>query len=130
MNRFYHVTFGLMIIGLAILCFYAPWTQPEVGSVNVHQTIGWAPVWSDTFAQIPAAHVDCSGAFAAYAGAIVFFSCVWSDSVLLQREARQASHSPNESKLSRSAEAGIVQRREGANLCREIVALCETRKRC
>ena len=51
MNRFYHVTFGLMIIGLAILCFYAPWTQPEVGSVNVHQTIGYAPVWSDTFAQ-------------------------------------------------------------------------------
>ena len=88
MNRFYHVTFGLMIIGLAILCFYAPWTQPEVGSVNVHQTIGYAPVWSDTFAQIPAAHVGWSGAFAAYAGAIVFFSIVFGAIAYYFREKR------------------------------------------
>ena len=29
MNRFYYVTLGLMIVGLAILCFYSPWTQRE-----------------------------------------------------------------------------------------------------
>ena len=76
MNRFYHVTFVLMILGLAILCFYAPCTQPEAGGLNSHQTIGYAPVWSKTFAGIPAAHVDWNGAFAAYAGGIIFFSIV------------------------------------------------------
>lgn len=36
MDRFYHVTFGLMIVGLAILCFYAPWTQPEWNAPKAH----------------------------------------------------------------------------------------------
>jgi hypothetical protein len=76
MNRFYYVTFTLMIIGLLILCAHAPWTQPEPHSPNLHQTIGWAPVWSNAYAQIPGGHVDWNGAFAAYAGAIIFFSIV------------------------------------------------------
>jgi hypothetical protein len=65
-----------MILGLLILCVHAPWTQPEPNSPNLHQTIGYAPVWSNAYAQIPGAQVDCSDAFAAYAGAIVFFSIV------------------------------------------------------
>jgi len=65
-----------MIIGLLILCVYAPWTQPDPNSPNVHQTIGYAPVWSQAYAQTPTAHVDWSGAFAAYAAGIVFFSIV------------------------------------------------------
>lgn len=88
MNRFYHVTLGLMAVGLAILCFYAPWTQPEVNGPNAHQTIAYAPVWSTTFAQIPAAHVDWSGAFAAYAVAIIFFSIVLGAIVYFFRERR------------------------------------------
>ena len=88
MNRFYHVTLGLMIFGLVVLCFYAPWTQPEPNAPNTHQTIGYAPVWSSTFAQIPAAHVDWSGAFAAYAVAIIFFSIVLGAIVYFFRERR------------------------------------------
>jgi hypothetical protein len=88
MNRFYRVTFTLMIIGLLILCEYAPWTQPEPNSPNVHQTIGYAPVWSKAYAQIPAAHVDWSGAFAAYAAGIVFFSIVLGGITYFFREKR------------------------------------------
>jgi len=88
MNRFYHVTLGLMIVGLAILCFYAPWTQPELNSPNAHQTIGYAPVRSNAFMGIPAAHVDWSGAFAAYAAAIIFFSIVVGAIVYFFRERR------------------------------------------
>jgi hypothetical protein len=88
MNRFYHLTFALMILGLVILGFYAPWTQPEVGSANTHQTIGYAPVWSKTFAGIPAAHVDWNGAFAAYAAAIIFFSIVIGATAYFFREKR------------------------------------------
>ena len=76
MKRFYYVTFTLMILGLLILCVHAPWTQPEQNSPNLHQTIGYAPVWSTAYAQIPNAHVDWSGAFAAYAGTIIIFSIV------------------------------------------------------
>ena len=94
MKRFYHVTFGLMIVGLLILCFYAPWTQPEPNTPNTHQTIGYAPVWSKTWGQVPNAHVDWSGAFAAYAAAIVFFSIVLGGIVYFFREKRgkPASH--------------------------------------
>jgi Na+/H+-dicarboxylate symporter len=88
MKRFYYVTFALMFIGLFVLCLYAPWTQPETNSPNLHQTIGYAPVWSQTFAQIPAAHVDWSGAFAAYAVAIIFFSIVLGAIVYFFRERR------------------------------------------
>jgi uncharacterized membrane protein YozB (DUF420 family) len=88
MNRFYHVTLCLVIFGLAILCSYAPWTQPELNSPNTHQTIGYAPVWSSAFAEIPAAHVDWSGAFAAYAAAIIFFSIVLGAIVYFFREHR------------------------------------------
>ena len=88
MNRFFHVTFSLMAIGILILCVYAPWTQPERDSPNLHQTIGYAPVWSKTFAQIPAAHVDWSGAFAAYAGGIAFFSIVLGAVAYFFREKR------------------------------------------
>ena len=88
MNRFFHVTFALMFIGLLILCFYAPWTQPENDGLNLHQTIGYAPVWSKKFAQIPAAHVDWSGAFAVYAGGIVFFSIVLAAVAYFFREKR------------------------------------------
>jgi Na+/H+-dicarboxylate symporter len=87
-HRFYYVTFSLMALGLLILCLYAPWTQPVPDSPNVHQTIGYAPVWSTAFAQIPAAHVDWSGAFAAYAAAIVFFSIVLGAIAYFFREKR------------------------------------------
>jgi hypothetical protein len=88
MNRFYYVTFTLMILGLLILCLHAPWTQPETNSPNLHQTIGYAPVWSNVYAQIPNAHVDWSGAFAAYAAAIIFFSIVLGGIAYFFREKR------------------------------------------
>jgi hypothetical protein len=91
MNRFYQVTLTLMIVGFLILFCYAPWTQPETASPNTHQTIGYGPVWSSTFAQIPGAKVDWSGAFAAYALAIVFFSAVLGGIAYFFREKRGKS---------------------------------------
>jgi len=88
MKRFYYVTFTLMILGLFILCVHAPWTQPEQNSPNLHQTIGYGPVWSTAYAQIPNAHVDWSGAFAAYAGTIIFFSIVLGGIAYFFREKR------------------------------------------
>jgi hypothetical protein len=88
MNRFYFVTFALMILGLLILCAHAPWTQPESNSPNMHQTIGYAPVWSNAYAQIPAARVDWNGAFAAFGGGIVFFSIVLGGMAYFFREKR------------------------------------------
>jgi hypothetical protein len=88
MNRFYYVTFSLMVLGLLILSAHAPWTQPEPGSPNLHQTIGYAPIWSNTYTQIPDAHVGWSGAFAAYAGAIIFFSIVLGGIAYFFREKR------------------------------------------
>jgi hypothetical protein len=88
MNRFYHVTLTLMAIGFLLLCWHAPWTQPESSAVNLHQTIGYAPVWSSTFAQIPNAKVDWSGAFAWYGLAVVFFSSVLGGIVYFFREKR------------------------------------------
>jgi hypothetical protein len=88
MNRFYYVTFTLMILGILILCVHAPWTQPEANSPNLHQTIGYAPVWSNAYAQIPNARVDWSGAFAAHAAAIIFFSIVLGGIAYFFREKR------------------------------------------
>jgi hypothetical protein len=88
MKRLYYVTFTLMIIGLLILCVHTPWTQPEPNSPNLHQTIGYAPVWSNAYAQVANAHVDWSGAFAAYAGAIIFFSIVLGGIAYFFREKR------------------------------------------
>ncbi len=88
MHRFYYTTFSLMLVGLLILCFYAPWTQPDPSVPNAHQTIGYAPLWSKSYAQIPAAHVDWNGAFAAYAGAIIFFSIVLGGITYFFREKR------------------------------------------
>jgi hypothetical protein len=88
MKRFYQVTFTFLILGFLILFCYAPWTQPEAPGVNLHQEIGHGPVWSSTFAAIPGAKVDWSGAFAWDAVAIVFFSAVFGGIAYFFREKR------------------------------------------
>lgn len=88
MKLFYRVTFSLMTLGLAILCVRAPWTQPDATLPNAHATIGYAPVWSQSYAQIPGAHVDWNGAFAAYAAAVVFFAIVGGAIAYFFREKR------------------------------------------
>ena len=88
MKLFYRVTFSLMTIGLAILCMHAPWTQPDARVPNAHTTIGYAPVWSQNYAQIPAAHVDWNGAFTAYAAVVVFFAIVGGAIAYFFREKR------------------------------------------
>jgi hypothetical protein len=45
-------------------------------------------VRSNAYAQIPSAHVDWSGGFAAYAGAIIFFSIVLGGIAYFFREKR------------------------------------------
>ena len=71
----YNVTLLCFALGLVILCFYAPWTPTPVGSPYTHDGLGYAPLWSATFARVPGARVDWS-AFTLIAGAIGFFSIV------------------------------------------------------
>ena len=88
MKHFFRVTFTLMILGLLVLCIYAPWTQPGMPGADRHETIGYAPIWSSTYSQASGAHVDWNGAFALYAGLIVFFSIVAGGIAYFFREQR------------------------------------------
>ena len=75
MKTFYNVTLFFFVLGILILCCFAPWTPTPAGSASVHQSLGYAPVWSAKFAAVPGARVD-GGAFAILAGVVAFFSIV------------------------------------------------------
>jgi hypothetical protein len=75
MKTFYNVTLFAFALGVAVLCFYAPWTSTPAGSPYSHVALGYAPVWSGRFAGLPVARVD-GGAFLIMAGAVGFFSIV------------------------------------------------------
>ena len=75
MKTFYNVTLFFFALGILILCCLAPWTPTPTGSASVHQSLGYAPVWSAKFAAVPGARVD-GGAFAILAGVVAFFSIV------------------------------------------------------
>jgi hypothetical protein len=75
MKTLFSVTFVTFVIGLAILCFFAPWTMTPAGSSAVHDSLGYAAIWSQQFAALPGARVD-SGAFAMLAGVVLFFAIV------------------------------------------------------
>jgi hypothetical protein len=75
MKTFYNVTLFCFALGIVILCFYAPWTPTPAGSPYTHVALGYAPVWSAKFANVPGARVDWGG-FTLIAGAVGFFSIV------------------------------------------------------
>jgi hypothetical protein len=75
MKIFQNVGFLVFLIGMAILCFFAPWTSTPAGSSAAHDSLGYAAIWSQRFAMVAGARVDW-GAFAILAGVVVFFAIV------------------------------------------------------
>jgi hypothetical protein len=85
--------FGAMlfafVIGLAILCCFAPWTSTPAGSDAAHNSLGYAAIWSHQYAAVPGARVDL-GAFAMLAGVVFFFAVVIGASAYFFRNKRGA----------------------------------------
>jgi hypothetical protein len=75
MKTFYRVTLLVLVIGLAVLCSFAPWTSAPPDSAAPHNSLGFAAVWSQQFAAVPGARLDL-GAFAILAVVVGFFSVV------------------------------------------------------
>jgi hypothetical protein len=75
MKTFYNVTLLCFALGLAGLLFRAPWTSTPEGSPYTHVVLGYQPVASGKFANVPGARVDW-GAFTLMAGGVGFFSIV------------------------------------------------------
>ena len=75
MKTFYRVTLLAFVIGLAVLSCFVPWTTAPAGSSAAHDAVGYAPIWSQRFADVPGARVDY-GAFALLAGGLAFFAIV------------------------------------------------------
>ena len=75
MKTFYGVMLFCFVVGMLIVCFYAPWTSTPAGSPGAHSSLGYAPVWSTQFAGAPGAHVD-GGAIGILAAVVAFFSIV------------------------------------------------------
>jgi len=75
MKTFYRVTLLALVIGLALVCCFVPWTTTPAGSSAAHNAVGYAPIWSQRFADVPGARVDY-GAVALLAGGVAFFAIV------------------------------------------------------
>ncbi|MGB6596535.1 MAG: hypothetical protein WBE70_05380, partial [Candidatus Acidiferrum sp.] len=73
MKTLFSVTLFAFIIGLVLLCCFAPWTTTPPGSSAQHDFLGYAAIWSHQFAALPGARVD-QGAFAMLAGVVLFFA--------------------------------------------------------
>jgi hypothetical protein len=75
MKTFYNVALFFFVLGLVIVACYAPWTSTPAGSPYTHVVLGYAPIWSGKFLNVPGARVDWGG-FALLAGGVGFFSIV------------------------------------------------------
>jgi hypothetical protein len=75
MKIFQTVGVFAFFLGMAILCFFAPWTSTPPGSSGPYDSLGYAPIWSQRFATVAGARVD-SGAFAILTGVVAFFAVV------------------------------------------------------
>jgi Na+/H+-dicarboxylate symporter len=75
MKTFYTVTSVALLMGLAVLCCFAPWTSTSPASAAPHNALGYAAIWSAQFSKVPGARVD-AGAFAMLAGVVAFFAVV------------------------------------------------------
>ena len=75
MKVFQNVGLFAFLLGMAILCFFAPWTSTPSGSPAAHDSLGYAAIWSQRFTTVVGARVDW-GAFAILAGVVAFFAIV------------------------------------------------------
>jgi hypothetical protein len=89
MNTLLKVTLFVLVVGLGILCCFAPWTSTPAGSAAAHDSLGYAAVWSHAYAAVPGARVDL-GAFAMLGGVVLFFAVVIGASAYFFRNKRGA----------------------------------------
>ena len=87
MKTFYSVTLLCFILGMLIVSFHAPWTSTPAGSPDVHNLLGYAPVWSSQFSGVPGSRMD-TGGVALLAGVVAFFSVVLGGSAYFFRGKR------------------------------------------
>jgi hypothetical protein len=87
MKTFYSVTTVALLIGLAVLCCFAPWTSTPTASAAPHNALGYAAIWSAQFSEVPGARVD-GGAFAMLAGVVAFFAVVIGGAAYFFRDKR------------------------------------------
>ncbi|MGB6684356.1 MAG: hypothetical protein WA621_13375 [Candidatus Acidiferrum sp.] len=87
MKTLFSVTLFAFIIGLVLLCCFAPWTTTPPGSSTQHDFLGYAAIWSHQFAALPGARVD-QGAFAMLAGVVLFFAIAIGGSAYFFRNKR------------------------------------------
>jgi hypothetical protein len=76
MKTFYGVTILVFLIGMAIVCRFAPWTLAPAGTSAAHASLGYASLWSDRFSAASGARVDW-GSFAIMTGLVAFFAIVF-----------------------------------------------------
>ena len=62
-RRVFNVALPLACIGMAILCFVAPWKQVHPADPILVRSLGYAPLCSRKFAHIPDAQVDSNQLF-------------------------------------------------------------------
>jgi hypothetical protein len=89
MKTLFGVTFISFLIGMGILCCFAPWTTTPAGSPAAHDSLGYAAIWSSSFGAVAGARVD-AGAFAMLAGVVAFFAIVIGASAYFFRGKRGA----------------------------------------
>jgi hypothetical protein len=87
MKTFYQVTLIVFVIGLAVLCGFAPWTSAAAESSAAHNLLGYAPIWSRHFVSQAGAHVDLA-AFAMLVGVVAFFAVVIGGAAFFFRDRR------------------------------------------
>jgi len=75
MKTLYSVTSFALLIGLAILCCFAPWTTTPVGSPAAHDSLGYASHLVAAVCSGRRSPVD-PGAFMILAGVVAFFAIV------------------------------------------------------
>jgi hypothetical protein len=89
MKTLFSVTFFSFLIGMGLLCCFAPWTTTRAGSPAAHDSLGYAAIWSSRFGAVAGARVD-PGAFAMLAGVVLFFAIVIGASAYFFRGKRGA----------------------------------------
>jgi hypothetical protein len=87
MKTFYRVTVFCFVVGMILVCSYAPWTSAMVGSSGVRSSLGYAPLWSTQFTGVPGAHIDI-GPFVFLSAVVAFFSIVIGGSAYFFRSKR------------------------------------------
>jgi hypothetical protein len=73
MKTFYRITILAFVVGLALLCCFAPWTASPAAYSGPNGALSYAPLWSHQ--AMPGAKLD-TAAFVLLTGVVGFFAIV------------------------------------------------------